>query len=174
LRSSMSACGSMAEGLYTCVAHLAPGRFDNDGPQERVLGHLPLPFAVSHHVPHEHSSKKPGRLVFMRIRLVCISWFLDGCLRQGYVGFADLLASRACMEASWILSLMRWIIFGTHDPRTSREDAPAPPSLLACLRTFCGLGVVIVRMDFVGSKREMSPNRPSHFLPYRNRVPQGS
>lgn len=108
----MSACGSMAEGLYTCVAHLAPGRFDNDGPQERVLGHLPLPFAVSHHVSHEHSSKKPGRLVFMRIRLVCISWFLDGCLRQGYVGFADLLASRACMEASWILSLMRWIICG--------------------------------------------------------------
>jgi len=41
--------------------------------------------------------------VLLRIRLVPISCRLDGFLRQGYVGFADLVASGACMEASWIL-----------------------------------------------------------------------
>jgi hypothetical protein len=40
--------------------------------------------------------------VFMRIRLVPISCRSDECLRQDDVGFADLLASGTCMEASWI------------------------------------------------------------------------
>jgi len=38
----------------------------------------------------------------MRIRLVCISGLLGRGLRQKDVDFVDLLASRACMEASWI------------------------------------------------------------------------
>lgn len=40
--------------------------------------------------------------VFMRIRLVSIFSFVEGCPRQGDLSFADPLASRACMEASWI------------------------------------------------------------------------
>jgi len=44
--------------------------------------------------------------LFMRIRLVYISRFFDRCLRQRDVGFADLLASRACMEASCIPMLI--------------------------------------------------------------------
>jgi hypothetical protein len=40
--------------------------------------------------------------VLLRIRLVPISCSLGGFLRQGYVVFADLLASGTCMEASCI------------------------------------------------------------------------
>ena len=42
----------------------------------------------------------------MRIRLVYILAFLGSHLGQLDVDFLDLLASRACMEASWILKLI--------------------------------------------------------------------
>jgi len=42
----------------------------------------------------------------MRIRLVYISGFLECCLGQDDVGVLDLPASRACMEAIWILVLI--------------------------------------------------------------------